>query len=147
MGALFFSCEWKAVVNDVRYYVAFMPSYLEYDKSYMTERDYDSVCANVLNMIRNYLNCRTQKGVPCVVITVRDNNDLNNLAFNIMASGAMDAMLDNIFFTGEGILKAPGCDGKRAFLKIVKDSSRSEGYDICAAEVPFLIYLEVLYEQ
>lgn len=138
MGALFFPCEWKAEVEGVRYYVSFMPSYLEFDKSYLTERDYDVCCMMAVNTIRNYINCRTQKGIPVVVIVVEDNKDLNNIALNIMASGALNEMLDHIFFTGEGAVKGYKENAKSAFYKLQLDATAKEGYSICACRAPFI---------
>lgn len=138
MGAMFFPCEWKAKVEETMYYVAFQPAYLEYDKSYMTSLDYEDCCMNAVDIVRNYINCRTKNGIPCVVIVVEDNRDLNAIAANIMANGTMQGMLENIYFTGEGALLGHKEDEKNAFFQIVLDPDEKEGYSIISCAAPFM---------
>lgn len=138
MGSMFFPCEWKAKVADTMFYVAFQPSYLEFDKSYMTNIDYADCCLNIVDTIRNYINCRTKKGIPCVVVVVEDNKDLNHIALNIMASGNMNGMLSNIFFTGEGAILGHKGNEKNAFYQIMLDPDVKEGYSIVSCKAPFM---------
>lgn len=138
MGAIFFPCEFKSQVNDETYYVAFAPGYIEYDSSYMSNKDFDEVYAYNLNMIRNYLNCRTQKGTACMVIVIEDNADLNQYFASIIASGAMQEMFDRIYFTGEGVLRYHCGNEKKAFFQIIPNEDAKEGYSICAVNAPFM---------
>lgn len=138
MGSMFFPCEWKAKVDDTMYYVAFHPSYLEFDKSYMTKRDYDAICLNYVDMMRNYVNCRTTKGIPVVVAVVEDNKDLNNIVLNILAAGNMNHLLGNIFFTGEGAVLGHKGEEKSAFYQLVPDADAKEGYSLVACKAPFM---------
>ena len=93
---------------------------------------------NAVDIVRNYINCRTKNGIPCVVVVVEDNRDLNAIALNVMASGSMHGMLEQVFFTGEGAIIGHKEDEKNAFFRIMIDPDVKEGYSIVACSAPFM---------
>ena len=138
IGTFYFPCELLVNADDVNYYIAVMVSYLRMDKEVQTPRMYAEMCAHRVNMIKNYLNCRTTKGVPIVVVAVRDNEDLNKITTYIHESNSMTGYYGNIYFTGEGIINHEGVDFKNSFLQMVIDSESEAGYEITHAEPIFV---------
>lgn len=137
IGAVYFPCELKVVNNSNSYYIAVMPAYMGMDKMYQTELDYAEWCAFKLNMIKNYLYCRTTKGVSYVVVAVEDNADLNDITQKIHNTGYLEEYYDRILFTGEGVVK-DYLPIDSAFLRIHRNSSSEKGYELLQCDVPFV---------
>ncbi len=137
LGAVYLPCELKVITGGTAYYIAVMSSYLGIEKSYQTESDYAEVCAFKINTIRNYLYCRTTKGVAVVVVAVADNTDLNEIAYRIYNAGNMDDYYGQIYFTGEGAVNS-GLGMEHVFLQMKKNEDSERGYDIQYVKPPFM---------
>ena len=55
-----------------------------------------------------------------------------------MASGNMNGLLGNIFFTGEGAILGHRGNEKSAFYQIMLDPDAKEGYSIVSCKAPFM---------
>jgi len=128
LGAFYFPVELKTVVEEVPYYIAVMSSYLYRDDKIHTETDYAQNCAFKINAIKNYLSCRTQKGVAIVVVTVADNDDLMEISSLIYKSEILKPYLEQIYFTGEGVLKERAGNAAECFLQMRIDYEEEIGY-------------------
>lgn len=137
LGVFYFPCELKMSGPDCMYYVAVMSSYLGINKAYQTEDDYNDWVAFKLNMVRNYINCRTEKGVAVVVVTVENNADLNSFVRYMVQAGMLGGISERVYFTGEGILNMESLSVEERFLQVVP-SMKEAGYDIVQTNAPFL---------
>lgn len=137
LGSVFFPGEVLTEVNGTRYYVAVLDCYLGYDAEIQTPRMYAEYCGRKIDTIKNYINCRTTKGVPIVVCAVRDNADLNEMASKIKQTGALNGIYEHVYFTGEGPLIS-GLDIKDCFLQMKETTANERGYELFQAEPVFL---------
>lgn len=137
LGSAYMPCELKTQVGEEVYYISVLSSYFGIDPSYQTKRDYDECCAFKVNMIRNYLCCRTTKGLSVVVVAVADNADLNEITYCIHNTGALVEFYGRIYFTGEGVLRFVS-DVENAFLQMYCDEESERGYDIRQVKAPFI---------
>lgn len=137
LGSVFFPCEVLTEVNGVKYYISILDCYLGMNGEIQTPRMYAEYCGRKIDTIKNYINCRTTKGVPIVVCAVRDNSDLNEMATKICQTGALNGMYENVYFTGEGPLIS-GLEAKDCFLQMKENSLSEKGYELFHAEPVFL---------
>ena len=137
LGTVYMPCELKIVDGEDSYYIAVVSSYLGINKQYQTDMDYAEWCAFKINTIKNYLNCRTTKGVSYVVVAVEDNADLNEITQMIHNSRFLEEYYERILFTGEGAVR-DFLPVKDAFLSMRKESSSERGYELIQCDVPFI---------
>ena len=128
VGSAYLPFELKTSVDGTLYYIAVISSFLYHNKLIHTPNDYMDFCADKLNVIKNYLAVRTNKGVAIVCITVRDYADLEEISGLICKIPALRGYLGCIYFTGEGIIREFGGDVSKAFLQIVADAESEKGY-------------------
>lgn len=105
IGGVFMPCEFVCEADHVRYYLSIIPSYLYYDKRYMTETDFNEIKAGKLNFIKNYLSCRTKKGQAICVVACQDKSDMLEIMELLQQVDAMHGFLESIYFTGEGSVR------------------------------------------
>lgn len=137
LGTAYFPSEVLTEVEGTRYYTAVLDCYIGMDKEIQTPRMYAEYCGRKIDTIKNYINCRTTKGVASVVVAVRDNADLNELASMIAESGALKGLLGNVYFTGEGPLIS-GLNIRDCFLQMEETTLNEKGYNIFQSEPAFL---------
>lgn len=128
LGSTYLPFELKNVVEGTSYYIAVINSFLQQNKLTQTDTDYLDYCAFKLNTIKNYLAVRTTKGVAIVCVALRDKEDLAQIGRLIYQAEILRPYLEQIFFTGEGIIRERGGDATRAFLRLVIDDYTQEGY-------------------
>lgn len=138
LGSFYFPMELKTQVGENAYYVAIMSSYLYHNVMTQTRNDYEEFCAFKINALKNYLYCRTQKGTAITVVAVADNDDLMEISSLIYNTGLLNSYLDQIYFTGEGILKERDGDASHAFLRMRLDYEEDIGYRFEYSEPIFL---------
>lgn len=126
VGSVFLPVEVKNVVNGIAYYIAVISSFLKKNSLIQTDNDYIEFCSFKLNVIKNYLAMRTQKGVAVVCIAVRDVDDLYEIGRLINKVPSLGQYIGQIFFTGEGIIKE--CGGNAKFLRLIADGNEEKGY-------------------
>ncbi len=137
LGSAFFPCEVLTEVDGIKYYTAILDCYIGMDKGVQTPRMYAEYCGRKIDTIKNYINCRTNKGVASVVVAVRDNSDLNEIASLIAQSGTLSGLLENVYFTGEGPMIS-GLNIKDCFLQMEETTLSERGYNIFQSEPKFL---------
>lgn len=138
IGTYYFPMEMKFRKDDVAYYVAVIESYLGFDDKIHTKESYAERCVSKINAIKNYLHCRTTKGVSVVVVAVEDNADLMELSNLIYRSEILNPYLDRVLFTGEMVADSYDNESKRWFLQMCLDSSEDMGYRFECVEAAFL---------
>ncbi len=137
LGAVYMPAEIKTCVKGVNYYISVVSSYLYRNEIAQTEHDFEEYCAFKINTIKNYICCRTTKGIPVVVVTVADNADLMEITSLIYSTGILSPYLEQVYFTGEGILKERS-SVKNAFLRMVIDPNEELGYKLVYNAAPFI---------
>lgn len=137
LGAVYMPAEVKTCVDGVNYYTAVVSSYLYRNEMAQTENDFAEYCAFKINTIKNYICCRTTKGVPVVVVTVADNADLMEITSLIYKTGILNPYLEQVYFTGEGIVKERN-NMKHSFLRMVIDTNEEMGYKLIYSAAPFI---------
>ncbi|MCR5720558.1 MAG: hypothetical protein K6F84_08330 [Lachnospiraceae bacterium] len=137
MGTFFLPMEAKFEKDDVFYYVAFKSAFFEWNKASQSKKDYEEWCERQLYIIKNYLNCRTTKGVAECVVVVRDSEDLEFVSkmFRLLINKD-ENLLSRVFFTSEGNFRGTS-DGPK-FLTYVNAPKTEEGYQLIAATPHFL---------
>lgn len=145
IGSVYLPSEIKTRVDGEFYYVGVIASFTRhFDSTYQTPLDYEKNCVRKVNIINNYLNCRTQKGTAVVVAVVEDKEDLRRLTSHIYAAykktGLFRNALQRIFFTGEGILREHLGNALHAFLGMKEDPEKESGYVLTAVSADFLAY-------
>jgi len=138
IGVGYLSAEFKTVVGDNIFYIGVVPSYLYHDESMQTQRDYVASCAFKIDMIKNYICCRTPKYIPIVVVVVEGNADLVKLCNLIRDSEVLVPYLSQVYFTGEGIFREGERPLKDCFLQMRMEPSEELGYALEYAEAPFV---------
>ncbi|MBQ7065922.1 MAG: hypothetical protein IJN92_03800 [Lachnospiraceae bacterium] len=142
--------------EEEKYRVCFIPAYLLWDKSVQTEEDYKESCRFLSRLIKNWLGVMARaSGTPVCIITVKDNADLNKVAKLFFDYRSIAQYLNNIYFTGEGILKEDSVQNKALdnegkekayksgvkincnFLKM-RISADGESFDLYKDTPPFL---------
>lgn len=137
LGYFFYPVELKVKKPQGAYYIAVLTSYLSFHPDMHTKADYAEWCAYKVNVIKNYLACRTQKGKAQVILTVRDKKDLEEMGSIISNISAMEDYLEDIFFTSEGVFRERIVDEK-CFLKLKKEGSYSSEHTFVCAKPDFL---------
>lgn len=142
--------------EEEKYRVCFIPAYLIWDQSVQTEEDYKESCRFLSRLVKNWLGVMAKaSGTPLCVITVKDNADLNKVTKLFFGYRSITQYLNNIYFTGEGILREDSVqnkilddEGKEKavksgvkmncnFLKM-RISADGESFDIYKDTPPFL---------
>lgn len=126
-------CEYKA--SSIRgdgtvFYVAGISGFWKWDKAIQTETDYLSWIASKIELIMQYLDNRTKKGIAVAVVVADDEEDLQNIADKLLRVDTMRSYLDRVFLTCEGVvreLKKDNLSMKNAFVRIVPET---EGYHL-----------------
>lgn len=137
LGAVYMPCELKVVKDATSYYIGVISSYCGINKQYQTDTDYAEWCAFKINTIKNYLYCRTTKGVAMVVVVVEDNTDLNEFTQMIHNSRFLEEYYDRILFTGEGAIR-DYLATEESFLAMHKNSASERGFELMQGNVPFM---------
>lgn len=104
-GTYIFPSEIKFFNGVENHYVVITPSYLRQNKKTQTELDYAEYKVRKVNLLRNYLDYRTKKGVTDAVICVENTDDLKEMTRLIFQTENLVEYLPRIYFTGEGILR------------------------------------------
>lgn len=128
LGSVYLPFEVKTVVDNTAYYIAVISSFLQKNVLIQTDSDYMEFCTFKLNVIKNYLATRTQKGIAVVCVAVRDTEDLNEIGKLISKVPSLGQYIGQIFFSGEGPIKEHSGDASKSFLRIVIDSGSEGGY-------------------
>lgn len=136
LGSVYLPCELKVNAYGEKYYIALVSAFLYRNKHSQTENDFNEYCAYKLNVMKNYLACRTQKGQAVVVCAVADNADLNKMVGLIYQTDILGPYLEQIYFTGEGIIKSFE-NPIDCFLQM-RLTDTEEGYEIMSAKPAFL---------
>ena len=131
----FFPMEVKLEKDDVKYYTAVIPMFMEMHPEFETSEVYEDFCFMKYNAIKNYLVCRTTKGVAEVIVVVRDSEELFEVARTMVRYPQFSTLLDRIYFTGEGLVRAAGENVKKAFLQL---SIESGDVDFKQSVPPFM---------
>lgn len=104
-GTYIFPSEIKFFNGVDNHYVVIIPSYLKQNRKTQTELDYAEYKVRKVNLLRNYLDFRTKKGVTDAVICVENVDDLREMTYLIFQTENLVEYLPRIYFTGEGILR------------------------------------------
>lgn len=101
--SVFLPCEIRFRKKDRIHYVAVLSCYLRFDDRYMSKQDYDNRRGNFIRLIYNYVT-RGSNGDVSVVIVAEGKEDLKNICDLIAETGALDDVLEKVYFTGEGVI-------------------------------------------
>ena len=139
LGVYYFPCELKFQIDDIPAYVAVIEAFLYHDTRTQTKADFDQVRVTKINAIKNYIFARSKKGPAYVIVVVQDNADLVDMARLIIETEVVKDCLENVFFTGEGIIRELD-SAQGAFLQMVltDEETAATPFDFVAAEPPFI---------
>jgi len=119
-------------------YVGFLSAFYHHDYKIQLRGEYEKNLQFMIETIRQYFYFRDSKNkIARIVITCEDNADLVEVTAAIHSSGLLKEDYNRIFFTGEGIMRVVN-SAKDAYLCMVEDASKKEGYSILAVEPDFL---------
>jgi hypothetical protein len=138
-GTVMMPPQIKYVIGQESVYVALIPAFFHWDKAMQTKDDYLETCADRINMIKSYIDFRTQREQNCrVICVVEDNADLMEITGLIHKSGVLNENYDILYFTGEGALRASQNKKTDCFVEIRDNAKTDNGYDIISAVPDFL---------
>lgn len=128
-GTVWLDNEFISNVDGQKYYIGMMSLYLHKNSNYTTKEDFNSLIEHKLNILKEYLTYRTQKGIAKMILVCESNKDMHRMAKSIKSSGAFDQeKLDNIHFTSASLVSEYGKGTTDWFLHMVLDDSADDGF-------------------
>ena len=138
-GVTWLDGEFISTCNSQLYYNGIFSVYLHRHQEFCSKRDYNRIIEQKLNVIRDYLNNRTTKGIPTALLVCESNDDMVRIAKAIIKSGAFDTEhLENIHFTSYSLIDGYGFSPRDWFLNVIEDSDKENGFSFILNEIKFV---------